>query len=340
MVIEALRKSIEPLGVSTRVESDVRAGSEGRIDALVHLNVDGVEVTLAVEVKGRAPYPSEIEGLHSHWTRLRQRGVPTLVSPYVSESSGKALSERGWSWIDEAGNADIRAPGLRLQRRGRHKRRPRGTAAMPSGAGSLTIIRYLINTGTCPGPSDLARIAKISQPGASQILRSLVDLGVVSRPSRSVWTVDRAELLDLFLRDYKGPGGSKRWLYGLDNPTEIAQRVVESLQDGSRHAMAISADVAADLLVPWRKPTLALIYSRDDLPADSLNLVDAPGRESANALHIVPRDMSVFVAQSALSPSHPIPLADSAQVIWDLMNLGGRDRIEAADKVRQWLISH
>jgi len=33
-----------------------------------------------------------------------------------------------------------------------------------------------------------------------------------------------------------------------------------------------------------------------------------------------------------------IPLADPVQMIWDLHDLGGGDRAEAAGKLRQWLL--
>jgi hypothetical protein len=33
-----------------------------------------------------------------------------------------------------------------------------------------------------------------------------------------------------------------------------------------------------------------------------------------------------------------IPLADPVQMIWDLLDLGGTDRAEAAGKLRQWLL--
>jgi hypothetical protein len=34
-----------------------------------------------------------------------------------------------------------------------------------------------------------------------------------------------------------------------------------------------------------------------------------------------------------------VPLTDPLQQIWDLENLGGADRIEAAERMREWLLT-
>ena len=34
-----------------------------------------------------------------------------------------------------------------------------------------------------------------------------------------------------------------------------------------------------------------------------------------------------------------IPLADETQLIWDLQDLGGADRLEAAGVLREWLLT-
>jgi hypothetical protein len=34
-----------------------------------------------------------------------------------------------------------------------------------------------------------------------------------------------------------------------------------------------------------------------------------------------------------------VPLADLTQQIWDLQDLGGADRLEAAGRLREWLLN-
>ncbi len=44
------------------------------------------------------------------------------------------------------------------------------------------------------------------------------------------------------------------------------------------------------------------------------------------------------LTNSDLGPE--IRIADEAQLIWDLQDLGGADRLEQAGKVRKWLLNH
>jgi hypothetical protein len=55
-----------------------------------------------------------------------------------------------------------------------------------------------------------------------------------------------------------------------------------------------------------------------------------------------PQDRSVFPVPALAAQVHgrDVPLADPLQQIWDLQDLGGADRIEAAGRLRQWLLEH
>jgi hypothetical protein len=50
-----------------------------------------------VEIRQRAPYPNEIAGLSDRRAGLTSVGIPTLVAPYVSDRTGKQLTDAGWS---------------------------------------------------------------------------------------------------------------------------------------------------------------------------------------------------------------------------------------------------
>jgi len=62
----------------------------------------------------------------------------------------------------------------------------------------------------------------------------------------------------------------------------------------------------------------------------------------ANVIVRMPADRSVFPARELEGEfkGARIPLADPVQMIWDLHDLGGADRAEAAGKLRQWLLDH
>ncbi|MGH9223044.1 MAG: hypothetical protein ACRD2W_04505 [Acidimicrobiales bacterium] len=76
-----------------------------------------------------------------------------------------------------------------------------------------------------------------------------------------------------------------------------------------------------------------------------LKVTRAHGPADANIIHTVPDDRSVFLpdAESDIRQVEVgdvgVPLADPVQVLWDLDALGGDDRAEAAEKLRQWILS-
>jgi hypothetical protein len=244
----------------------------GDFDALLQVDLDDVHATFAVEIRSRAPYPNELDVflvMHEH---LEDAGVPLLFAPAISEGLGQRLVEQGWSWADSRGNFELRAPGIRLINRAQAKPPIKAhRSSLPHGPGALTIIRFLIgdrNEWGGFGPTHLANIAQVSQPRASQVLSSLASSRLVERVPEG-WRADREALLDEFLNQYRGPGGSELAFYSLDPPSETAALIVEKL-DPSQSRIAFSADVGPDLIAPWRSPSVVIVYLDDDSDADRL----------------------------------------------------------------------
>jgi hypothetical protein len=106
--------------------------------------------------------------------------------------------------------------------------------------------------------------------------------------------------------------------------------------------LAVSADVGPDLVAPWRRPSVVILYATSELPLDRLDLVEAQGRQDANVIVRIPEDRSVFPKPRLVAEagSVEVPLADPTQMLWDLQELGGADRLEAAGRLQQWLIDH
>ena len=323
----------EGLGAEVRSRREVRAGDH-RVDAVVDVVLDGADVRFAIEARRRAPYTGEVRAMVKLHERLEGVGRPLLVAPYISVSLGSALSRERWSWVDAEGNADVRAPGIRVQRRVSSSPPRVDSEALPSGSGSWAIIRSAVLSGFVESATVTARQAGVSQPRASQVLGRLTAAGYLVRESRSKWRVDRERLLDAFLEQYGGPGGSTSWFYSLDPPMAVAKKVVESGVVGSGE-LAVSGDVAADQFSPWRAPTQVTFYVTVPGAVSELDVVAAQGSEDANVELIIPDDTSVF----EVGATGQLPLAHPTQVIWDLKRHGGADRDEAAERVRSWLLS-
>ena len=99
-----------------RVEVGDQPGDRGTpADHVLVLTLDESTVRLAVEIRQRAPYPNEIAGLSDRRAGLTSVGIPTLVAPYVSDRTGEQLTDAGWSWVDDFGNADLRVRDRRSQ---------------------------------------------------------------------------------------------------------------------------------------------------------------------------------------------------------------------------------
>lgn len=341
MLMEAVRWLRESgLNVEDRTAvNDAGAGA----DAVLDVAADGPSTRFVVQVKRRAPYPHEVERLERSRRELAGQGHPLMVAPFVSEPLGSILTRAGWSWADDQGNFDLRAPGLLFrQRRTVAAPAPR-RRSLPRGSGSFAVIRALVafsdGAGEEPGATALAAQAGISQPRASQVLRHLHDLDLVEKSGRGRWRPHREALLDRFLAEYPGPGGSEQYCYSLDSPTDVAVRAGQA--SAPRQPIVASADVGPDLIVPWRRPSLVILYAKRVIDPTSLGLTDAQGRHDANVIVRMPDDQSVFPGYALIAQARgsDVPLADPLQQIWDLQDLGGADRLEAAGRLRQWLLT-
>ena len=260
------------------IEDLTRAdGTEKGVDAILRVETSDRSARFAVQVKSRAPYPNELERLKQSWHGLAAHGHPLIIAPFISEPLGSILTKEGWSWADTQGNFDLRAPGLLLrQRRASAPPAPK-RKTLPSGSGSFAVIRALVGlSGGAdeePGATALAAQAGVSQPRASQILRQLYELGLVDRSGHGRWEPRREALLDRFLAEYPGPGGSEQYYYSLDPSVDVAIRAGR-VSTQSR-PMVASADVGPDLILAWRRPSLVILYAKHAIDPSGLGLTEA-----------------------------------------------------------------
>lgn len=322
------------------VEQQAASVSGAHADAVLMVAAGGHHARFAVQVKHRAPYPNELDGLSRLRESVSKTGEPLLVAPFVPEPLGNALTAHGWSWADAHGDFDLRAPGLVFRQR-RAVTPPRSARkTLPTGSGSLAVIRVLIKLadGAEDGrTTELATQAGVSQPRASQVLGQLQALNLVEKAAGARWRPRREELLDRFLAEYPGPGGSVQYFYSLDPPSDVALHAAREMKD----QVVVSADVGPDLIRPWRRPTRVTLYVRELIEPGRLGLVQAQGSDDANVIVRMPADQSVFPvpALTAEVQGVRIGLADPAQMIWDLHHLGGADRADAAGELRTWLLT-
>lgn len=283
-----------------------------------------------------------------------------LIAPSFSSRARVVVEDRGWSWISAPTDGPTRG---RLQLPGRPPAelgatRDPGVPDHPAPARGRTpwqrfaIIRHLL-LGASWTQAGLVDICQVTQPRVSQVLTELHSDGLVARTgtsSRGVtgWVVsDYSRLFDQWVSTYPGPGGAApTYWFGLDPLVDQVRPVISHLRrarpdQGNGPAPMASGDAAADLLAPYRRSQIAVVYSPWGADLTAAGLTPAP-EETATLKLVVPTDTSIWPLpvdgrSTELAPHAPFPLADPLQVAWDLIDTGRPDADQAADAVKRAL---
>ncbi len=202
------------------------------------------------------------------------------------------------------------------------------------GAGTSAIVRALIATAHPVTQVELATLVGVSQPRVSQVLKRLAESFVVDSTSDG-YVGRRSQLIDLYIDNHRPTivGPEMPWYSLRPMRDQIDQLCTYATSSGVR--VAVSADLAPDLVAPWRHPMLTVVYADQVLDLGAAGFVRAEGRVDATTVVRHTSDTTLLAAFEAWPRIvDGVPLADPVQQIWDLYDLGGADRIEAADRLR------
>lgn len=206
------------------------------------------------------------------------------------------------------------------------------------GPGTASIIRLLISAELPQTQGALAAATSLSQPRVSQVMGLLASLDGVRATARG-YVGRRSRLLELYaVRTKPALAEPERYFYSTRPLREQARRIVQAARR-RRVRLAFSADLGPDLLVPWRHPTLVVVYALSSFAPGEAGFVEAEGKADASIIFRSVTDATL------LTPADPwpssvdgIPLTDPVQQWWDLLDLGGEDRAEAADRLRRAIL--
>ena len=209
------------------------------------------------------------------------------------------------------------------------------------GSGTSAIARLLLAVEEPLTQVAIAEAVGVTQPRASQVLKKLTAQAIVRSGSRGYTVAKRARLLDLYLeRSRAALVRPEQGWYGTAELQDQVRSVLEVVSTTSK-SIAVSADVGPDLLVPWRHPTIAIIYTQRELDLGKARLVRAEGRADATVLVRTTDDASLLRSFSPWPATvEGIPLADPVQQWRDLLDLGGDDRRDAAARLRRAILEH
>jgi hypothetical protein len=183
----------------------------------------------------------------------------------------------------------------------------------------------------------IARSVGITQPRAVQVLSMLSDLDALESTPGG-FRGERERLFDLYLDRTRPRVSAVSHWYSTRLLVDQARAIIR-LARPTGERMGFSADLGPDLLAPWRHPTVAILYSTVDVDLRSGGFVTAEGAADATVVVRTVMDHRLF-GPSDRWPSmvDGIPLVDPVQQWWDLHDLGGSDRIEAADHLRRAIL--
>ena len=100
-------------------------GRTAKSDDRADIAVEHGRHRFVIEVKAASSSASvgaAIEQLKRYTSRAGRRVIPILAVPYMGEVSRRLCSDAEVSWFDLSGNANIVAPGLRIQIEGKPNR--------------------------------------------------------------------------------------------------------------------------------------------------------------------------------------------------------------------------
>jgi transcriptional regulator with XRE-family HTH domain len=186
------------------------------------------------------------------------------------------------------------------------------------------MVRHMYATLEPTTQVDLAAQAGVSQPAVSQYLSSLRENGDVSFEDAG-WSANRAQLPASYWNAYASRFASQSYWYRIDAVTTQVDDMVER-----RPELIVSGDAAADAVLPWKVPAIAIVYgSIDDLSMDEFGFVRADTAATATVLvRPVPDDSFVRDALDIRA----MRVAAHLHLVADLIGLGGDDRLEAAER--------
>lgn len=283
------------------------------------------------EVKGSSG-PAQIASVAE---RLRDAassdGIPVVVVPFMTPAGASAAARLGLNWIDLAGNARIRAGGVRVVVEGRPDwRSSRGRPSSPFAPRSARVTRALLSDASrWWRQRDLVAATGLNDGSVSRVVRRLDQELLLERRGRELRPRDPDALLDAWAQDYRFTAHDVVPAHVSGSGIEAARELGTRLGAlGLRYAFTgLPAAWAIDQFASFR---LASVYVDGDARETMDRLELRPGERGANVQLVCPNDDGVF---DGAGEHDALSCASAVQVYLDLLHLPER-AAEAAEHLR------
>lgn len=207
------------------------------------------------------------------------------------------------------------------------------------GAGTGAVVRLLVAADTPLTGVAIAKAVGLTQPRVSQVLSQLAKAGAVE--ATEFGYVGMPEVLLELYRTRSRTNLVEAESYWRA-PMALIEQAQQLLAVAKYHnsQLAISADLGVELLSPKMSSVRAVIYLDRVLPIQKAGFMAVETASEATLVLRVTDDSSLLV------PAVPwrqeilgLPLADPCQKWVDLLELGGRDRLQIAEEFRQAIVA-
>ena len=251
---------------ATVVDREIAAVGQHRQDARIEIDDDGKRFPLPVEIKTRIDREAALAAAHTQIRRfLGEQGV--LVTPYLAPKLvDHCREDLKLQFIDAAGNAYLRQPGLHVLVTGQRRTALPADFAPTHAAGTTTALRIIFLLLCRPdllnAPyREIAAAAGVALGAVGPALQNLTDRQYLIGGPGKRHLVEPAKLFDEWVMNY---------------PTRLrpklkARRFTAAIQDWWKGAdlndtgAFWGAEVAADKLTNHLKPATCTLYVRPNL---------------------------------------------------------------------------
>ena len=259
--------------------------------------------------------------------------IPIIAVPFMGEVGKKLCRSASMSWVDLAGNANLRGPGLHIRIEGRpdRNRKPGRPANVFAPKSARVTRRLLLDPTRTFRQRELAHVTTLGEGFVSRIVRQLETDGFIRRigTEGALGVKNPSLLLEAWREAY---AFNRHHIVRGHIPTRSPQNLLGSLSESLRERSI--AHAVTGLASSWQHTRFAgfrvvTVYVQDLPSLSSLNF--RPEERGANVWLIVPDDQGVFDGAVDIEG---IRCVSAVQTYLDLLAMPERSQ-EAADELRQ-----
>ena len=235
--------------------------------------------------------------------------VPVLAVPFMGPTGRNLASDEDCSWLDLSGNANIRAPGLKVRIEGHANRfKQRGRPASAFAPVASRIARHLLtNPNEHLTQRLLASAIGMDEGYVSRVLRHLADQELVVKRDGLVQVPDPDLLLRAWLDEYDF---GRHHLIAGHIPARDGAKLLHALAEALGDWPKAPPYAATGLAAAWSLGRfagfrLASLYVRDASVVSALaDLSFRLTERGANVWLLIPDDLGVFQGVSTQNGVH------------------------------------